>query len=107
MSPAGGSKALKGSTVSLGISTKDPSDAGPGGGDGSDENQATVPSVLGLTRAEAEGRLQSAGFEVNAITEAESAPGQARKRSDRVWKQSPSSGSSAPRGSTVTIYVNP
>jgi beta-lactam-binding protein with PASTA domain len=104
MSPAGGSEALLGSTVTLGISTKDPSD---GGVDGGDDNQAVVPSVLGLTQSEAEARLAASGFETTTVTESESSPGQAKKRSGRVWKQSPGSGTTAERGATVTIYVNP
>ncbi|MGH2753416.1 MAG: transglycosylase domain-containing protein [Actinomycetota bacterium] len=94
-SPGGGQLATPGSTVTLSIST--------GGGGGS----ATVPNVLGLMRAEAESKLRGAGYEVATVVEKEGAQGQAKKRSGRVWKQSPASGTGADRGSTVTIWVNP
>ncbi len=98
--PSGGSDAARGSTVTITVSVTESDDD-------DDEGTTTIPSVLGLTRGEAEGRLQSAGFSVVAVTESESSPGQAKKRSGRVWKQSPGSGTGASPGSTVTIYVNP
>jgi serine/threonine-protein kinase len=104
-SPGGGQKALQGSTVTVTISTRHAT--GDEGTNTTDENSATVPSVLGLTRAEAEANLRSAGFDPRTVTQAESSPGQAKKRAGRVWKQDPGSGSTAPRGSVVTIYVNP
>jgi penicillin-binding protein 1A len=80
---------------------------GGGGGQSNNSNERTVPSVLGYTRPAAEDALRNQGFSVNVIFEAESNPGQARRRRGRVWKQSPGGGDSAPRGSTVTIWVNP
>jgi penicillin-binding protein 1A len=93
-SPDGGEKAPRGSTVTIVVS-----EAG--------ENEGTVPDVLGQSRSSAESELRSAGFAVRIITEKESSPGQAKKNSGRVWKQDPAGGSSAERGSTVTIWVNP
>jgi serine/threonine-protein kinase len=100
-SPGGGDKALRGSTVTITISD------GSSGGGTTGGDQATVPTVLGLTRTQAEANLRNAGFSPRTVTEAESSPGQARKNSGRVWKQDPASGSQVPHGSTVTIYVNP
>jgi penicillin-binding protein 1A len=100
-SPTGGELTTAGSTVTLVVSVTEGSLPSEGG------EETSVPSVLGMSRSEAEGTLQAKGFNVNAIIEPETAPGQARRNSGRVWKQSPSSGTSAKRGSTVTIWVNP
>jgi membrane peptidoglycan carboxypeptidase len=94
-SPDGGEKAPRGSTVTIVVSTE-----------GEDES-ASVPDVLGQSRSSAESELRDAGYAVRIITEKESAPGQARKNSGRVWKQDPAGGSSAAKGATVTIWVNP
>jgi penicillin-binding protein 1A len=91
--PVAGESAPAGSTVTLQIS----------GGEGS----TSVPSVLGLSRAEAESRLREAGYEVATVIEAEPDKKQANKRRGQVWKQSPASGTTAGPGSTVTIWVNP
>ena len=66
---------------------------------------ATVPPVVGMSVGEAKSTLQSNGFNVDTVTK--------RGRGGRgagpgeVWRQSPSGGSEAAQGSTVTIYVNP
>jgi penicillin-binding protein 1A len=101
--PRGGDRVPAGSTILLVVATTDRSDQGPDG----DKDTATVPDVLGLTRDEAEARLEDSGFEVEMIEEAESSKKKARENRGRVWKQSPASGSEAERGSTVTIWVNP
>jgi penicillin-binding protein 1A len=93
-SPDGGEKAPRGSTVTIVVST-----AG--------DDESTVPDVLGQSRSSAESELRSAGYAVRIVTEKESAPGQAKKNSGRVWKQDPAGGSSAAEGATVTIWVNP
>ena len=95
-SPAAGETASAGSTITLEVS-------GGGGGDGS----ATVPSVLGLSREEAENRLTEAGYRYATVIQAEGDKKQAKKRKGQVWKQSPASGTNAENGSTVTIWVNP
>lgn len=60
-----------------------------------------VPSVVGLTRAEARQELESAGFEVR-ITEQPSNDVEA----DRVISQDPPGGAKAEEGSTVEIVVS-
>jgi len=45
------------------------------------------------------------GIPVDVLTEPESDPEDALRRAGRVWKQSPSAGSSASAG--VTVSVNP
>jgi hypothetical protein len=65
---------------------------------------ATVPSVGGMSAGEAQSTLQSSGFNVQVVTKR--SPGK-RGDSGEVWRQSPSGGSEAAQGSTVTIWVNP
>ena len=91
--PGAGKKAPSGSTVTLSISA--------GGG------STSVPSVLGLSRGDAEARLRDAGYDVATVIEREPDKKQAKKRKGQVWKQSPASGTTAKKGSTVTIWVNP
>ena len=94
--PAGGEEAVGGSTVVIQVSEK-----------GDDSDSGTVPNVLGMKQKEAEDALHDAGFNVQIITQAESDEDDAKRNKDRVWKQSPPSGSEAEKGSTVTIWVNP
>ena len=91
-SPEAGAKAPLGSTVTLYVSVQDQS--------------RTVPDVLGYSRGQAEAAIRNAGFEVETITESEGGK-DAKRNKGRVWKQSPSGGSTAQQGSTVTIWVNP
>ena len=100
--PGGGDRAPAGTTILLVVATTDRSDQGPDG----DDDTATVPDVLGLPESSARERLEGAGFEVEVVTEAESGKN-AKRNKGKVWKQSPSSGTEADRGSTVTIWVNP
>jgi penicillin-binding protein 1A len=65
---------------------------------------ATVPSVVGMSAGEAQSMLQSNGFNVDVITKRSRGR---RGGSGVVWRQSPSGGSEAVQGSTVTIWVNP
>jgi serine/threonine-protein kinase len=83
--PPGGSLADKGSTVTLFISS------GPG--------QVTVPDVIGQAEASAQGELGGAGLKVD-VTEQDS-----DKPPGTVIAQDPAGGSSADKGSTVTIVV--
>jgi eukaryotic-like serine/threonine-protein kinase len=85
--PPVGSSAPKGSTVTLFVST------GPA--------QSTVPSVVGLTQAAATAQLQSAGFQVNVVTQPVLDPTQ----DGIVQSQNPAPNSQANPGSTVTIVV--
>ena len=65
---------------------------------------ATVPSVVGESAGEARSTLQSNGFNVDVVTKR----GRGKRRgSGVVWRQSPSGGSEAAQGTTVTIWVNP
>lgn len=101
--PEGGSKAPAGSTIVLTVSAT----GGGGGGGGGGEDCTAVPNVLGMKQGDAQSELNDAGFQVTTIYQKESDKKQAKKRKDRVWKQSPSSGSCVDEGSKVTIWVNP
>ncbi len=85
--PTGGTKAKKGSTVTLTVS------AGP--------QQVGVPQVVGLTVSSARGRLEKAGLqaserEENSDTVAEG----------RVISVSPAEGQKVDKGSSVTLVVS-
>ena len=86
-SPAAGTQAPGGSTVSVVVSKGPPT--------------ATVPPVVNLPRADAESTLSTAGFTPNTEEQAVSDPAQ----DGIVISQNPASGSSKPHGSTVTIVV--
>ena len=64
----------------------------------------TVPSVVGMSSGEAESTLQSNGFNVDIVVKRGRG---GKKDSGVVWRQSPSGGSEATQGSTVSIWVNP
>jgi penicillin-binding protein 1A len=91
VSPAVGSTAAEGSTVTLQV-------AGP-------EPGSAVPGVLGLPAAEAMARLEEEGRVYQVITQSESIAEDAVRRSGLVWKQDPSGGAVSDR--TVRIWVNP
>jgi beta-lactam-binding protein with PASTA domain len=63
--------------------------------------QVQVPRVAGMTPQEATTRLQDAGFEVQRLTQKVSQ----RSQNGVVVDVQPVGGSSAPDGTTVTIYV--
>jgi serine/threonine-protein kinase len=85
--PAAGSQVAKGSTVQLVVS--------------SGKASVRVPNVVNMTEADATATLQEAGFNV-AVQYATTFDS---SRNGRVVAQSPSGGSTASRGSTVTITV--
>ena len=85
--PAAGSQKAKGGTITLVVSS------------GSSSN--TVPSVVGLSQANATSALQSKGFKVNVVTQ----PTLDQSKDGKVVSESPSGGSDASAGSTVTITV--
>lgn len=89
--PAAGSAAAEGSTITLQV-------AGP-------EPGAAIPGVLGLPLVEAMARLEEAGRVYEVITEAESVPQDAARRSGLIWKQDPSGG--IVNDAVVRIWVNP
>jgi penicillin-binding protein 1A len=77
-------------------------------GDGEiDTDDQSVPAVVGYERGAAISLLEGDGFDVDVIEQAESSRGQAKKNSEKVWRQSPGGGSEADEGDTVTIWVNP
>ena len=84
-SPAGGTPATKGRTVTITVSS------GPSG--------IAVPKVVGLQRDEAEAQLEAAGLRAD-VTEQETTqpPG-------TVMKQDPASGARVDRGATVALTV--
>jgi eukaryotic-like serine/threonine-protein kinase len=86
-SPDPGTEAEKGSTVTITVSTGPP--------------EATVPDVVGKDKNEAKQELQDAGFKVDMQEVPVSDPTQ----NNVVQDQDPDGGSSAPSGSTVTIFV--
>ena len=86
-SPSAGTDAPKGSTVTITVST------GP--------STTSVPDEVGQEKQVAIDNLKSNGFKVKVVNVAVSDPGQ----DNIVQDQSPTGGSDAPSGSTVTIYV--
>lgn len=91
ISPAVGSAAAEGSTVTIQVSGPEPG--------------SSVPAVLGLPQADAEQRLVDGGRLFRVVVESESIPEDAARRSGLVWKQDPSGG--AIDDGIVTIWVNP
>lgn len=85
--PTGGTKAKKGSTVTLTVS------AGP--------QQVAVPPVVGLTLSSARGRLQKAGLEASEREENSDTVAQGR-----VISVSPTEGQKVDKGSSVTLVVS-
>ena len=62
-------------------------------------NNVNVPNVIGRDADDAQKYLESAGFIVEPIAGEEG-----EDKAGQVYKQTPSGGSSAKKGSTVTIY---
>jgi serine/threonine-protein kinase len=85
--PTGGTKAKKGSTVTLTVS------AGP--------QQVAVPQVVGLTVSSARGRLSKAGLQASEREENSDTVAQGR-----VISVSPNEGQKVDKGSSVTLVVS-
>jgi beta-lactam-binding protein with PASTA domain/predicted Ser/Thr protein kinase len=85
--PAAGTPQPKGAEITVVVSSGPPT--------------ATVPSVVGLTEANAINTLQSKGFTVN-VTEQETVDS---AEDGRVLSQDPAGNTTADKGSTVTIVV--
>ena len=85
--PVAGTKVAKGDRVTITVSK------GPGAVD--------VPDVVGLTRGDARGELQAAGFEVQIKTTESADPAD----DDIVLDQRPGHGTKLKKGRTVVIYV--
>jgi eukaryotic-like serine/threonine-protein kinase len=88
-SPAAGSLAAKGSTVTIYIS---------GGG-------TKVPGVVGDTQQGATQQLENDGFSVNVVMS--SGSGSQGFQPGTVWKTDPAAGTTLSQGSSVTIFVVP
>ena len=86
--PAEGTEVDEGSTITLIVS------AGP--------EPIDVPNVVGQSRADAEGALRFAGFEVNVE---QRRPDDRSIPEDQVFEQRPAPGEQLTRGGTVTIVV--
>ena len=86
-SPAPGSTEAKGTSVTIEISNGPP--------------QKSVPDVVGYTSQQAEQTLQSAGFQVVQQFRSVTDPSQ----DNLVQSQNPAGGSSATKGSNVTIVI--
>jgi penicillin-binding protein 1A len=87
-SPAGGASAPTGSTVVLEVAGRASS------GD-------AVPNVVGQTVDRATATLQNAGFGANVVHQANAAVA-----AGVVWLQDPPADDRAPKGTTVTLWVN-
>ena len=88
-SPASGVSAKPGSAVNLVLAEKPKA------------TNVVVPTVVGMTEAEAEAKLSAAGLIIQSFSTETTEAAQQGK----VLRQSPSGGSPARRGSTVTIFV--
>ncbi|MGI8662698.1 MAG: transglycosylase domain-containing protein [Acidimicrobiales bacterium] len=96
--PAAGSSLAQGSTVTIQLA-RGPQPAPTGG-------NVVVPDVIGRSAADATAVLNDAGLSVGTKEQPESAHVPASRRGV-VWHQSPDAGTTAPRGSTVNLLVNP
>jgi penicillin-binding protein 1A len=91
--PVAGARALQGTTVTLTVAGRLP--------------PVPVPAVTGLPVDQAVVALGTAGFSVAVRSVWQcSSPSTCGAVPGQVWGQSPSGGSTADRGSTVTIWVN-
>jgi penicillin-binding protein 1A len=93
--PAAGQRALQTSTVTITVSQK--------------VEKVAVPSVIGMTRSAATATLRDAGFRVVVQRQQQCDPADPScvYQQGVVWAQSPSAGAKVPKGSGVTIVVNP
>ena len=85
--PPAGSQRPKGATITIVVS--------------SGTSNVTVPSVIGLSQANATSALQSKGFKVNVEMQEVIDPA----KDGKVVDQDPNGSTSQPSGSTVTIFV--
>ncbi|KAA8830032.1 Stk1 family PASTA domain-containing Ser/Thr kinase [Bifidobacterium tissieri] len=88
-SPDGGSKAAKGSTVTVWFST------GP--------KQGEVPDVSGMTQEKAKKTLEDAGFTVSGSASVEESATVAK---DHVTRTDPASGTQKAKGTSIIIYIS-
>ncbi|OZG49066.1 Stk1 family PASTA domain-containing Ser/Thr kinase [Bombiscardovia coagulans] len=88
-SPKGGVKAKKGSTVTVWFSS------GP--------QSTRIPDVKNLSQAEARASLEKAGFKVSPSASIEDSADVAK---NRVTRTDPAGGQSAPKGSSILVYIS-
>ncbi|RBP99622.1 Stk1 family PASTA domain-containing Ser/Thr kinase [Bifidobacterium xylocopae] len=88
-SPKGGSKAKKGSTVTVWFSS------GP--------QSSKIPDVKGLDQEAARSKLEKAGFKVSPSASIEDS---ADVPKNKVTRTDPASGQSVPKGSSILIYIS-
>lgn len=88
-SPKGGSKAPKGSTVTVWFSS------GP--------KESVIPDVKGQSQANARKTLENAGFKVSAAASVEDSTDVPK---DHVTRTDPASGQSIAKGSSILLYIS-
>jgi eukaryotic-like serine/threonine-protein kinase len=99
--PRGGARALRGTVVRINVSM------GPGGGTttvvttATNGSQTAVPDTVGEDEATAQATLEGAGYRVQVVDRPTTDPNQ----DGIVVRQTPSGGSRAASGTTVTIFV--
>jgi len=118
--PSAGSQASGGSTITIclavnelplqvspppGARTPAPS-AGPGQPRATPEppSDGTVPNVVGESSARGSSIVRQAGFEPVLVRDCDPS---GSSEAGRIWRQSPGGGSTARRGSNVTLWSNP
>jgi beta-lactam-binding protein with PASTA domain len=104
-SPAAGKKVSRGSAVRINVSNGSqtpPPPPPPSGGTTTTSAPATarVPDVVGVQQGPAQRRLQSAGFRARILYVASQSP------AGEVVSEAPSAGTTAKRGSRVTLRVS-
>lgn len=87
--PKGGAKAKKGSTVTVWFSS------GP--------QSTKIPDVKGLSQEDARKKLEKSGFKVSPSASVEDS---ADVSKNQVTRTDPASGQSAPKGSSILIYIS-
>ncbi|MDQ3147034.1 MAG: transglycosylase domain-containing protein [Actinomycetota bacterium] len=92
--PAGGEKALGGTTVVLDVANGEPV-------------SVEAPDVLGVDEATALARIEGAGLVADVVVEAEPAGPTSPTRARRSWKQRPAVGQLVASRSAVTVWLNP
>lgn len=110
--PAGGALSPKGSSVAICISVQTlPAQISPGPDartprpiNTAEPVDGTVPNVVGESTARAISLIRQAGFVADSRRECD--PSNSTE-AGRVWKQSPSGGTTARRGSSVSVWSNP
>lgn len=93
--PRSGTTVVRGTQITIEVST------------GPSKVAATVPNVVGLTRAEARSQLVAAGFNVIEIIGDDTSKPAGATPAGIVWRQTPTAGSARPADRTVRIFIGP